>query len=148
MSVCLSKSEAEDCLIHLQATWSVLLKSSRERPQRRFGDCTHLPTPGVFCLLVSFHLRAPSSFSQPFPFPVSPHLCGWPASPPLALREWQNWLLTHDLRDACCPFYTVSTRISQEGHFLGPVPLPSAWMLPISYVLLLPESSWPLFPSQ
>lgn len=49
---------------------------------------------GFFCLLVSFHLRVPSSFSQPFPFPVSPHLCGWPASPPLALRERQ--MLTPD----------------------------------------------------
>lgn len=87
MSVCLSKSEAGGCLMHLQATWSALLKSSRERPH--FGDCTHLSFPGAFCLLVSFHLRAPSSFSQPFPFPVSPHLCGWPASPPLALREQQ-----------------------------------------------------------
>lgn len=37
MSVCLSKSEAGDCLINLQATWSVLLKQSKERPQHRFA---------------------------------------------------------------------------------------------------------------
>lgn len=50
MSLCLSKSEAGDCLIHLQANWSVFLKYSKERPQHHSGSCTQSSSPWSFCL--------------------------------------------------------------------------------------------------
>lgn len=109
MNLCLSKPEAGDCLINLQASSSLLLKWSRKRPQHSSGNWTHSSCLQAFLPThpqsPSLSLWASSFSSQPFP------ICREPTGPPpLALHcQYQNV-------EGRAYFWSSSTPICTDAH--------------------------------